>query len=509
MILNAKFASGREPVSSACRAAEPRSARLVLGLIAAAAAVAVGLPIGATGEINGGARRDTGAAPGRGGSRTLVLALDGVPFRLVERARARGAFGGWPAPVPLVAPFPTMTNVSFSSMLRPFGVARAAGYEVQHYSPDENGVVGGTLFGYRKRLFPWRKGFDIVSRSVGAKVAVYAAPRRKLTSGLAEIEQALAESPCELFLAHLGSTDAVQHLRGDEVGLELLLEVDRWLVRLTERHAAEHGGPLRLVLLSDHGNTAGKVRGIRGLRRHLRQAGLRSARRLEHPDDVIAPTFGVVGYGALYTRTGLAERAARAVSGHPAVALAAWRSAADEVRVISRRGSGRVRWRETNGRRELAYGWLEGDPLELAAAVASMRAGGLVDGEGFASEAAWLERTVEGPFPDAPRRLVDAFAEAPVETPATVLFSLLPGRAWGWQSAAASSWLAGGRLEGTHGGLDRESTLGFYISNTEDLSRGGPVVAEEALLPLRDTWRRAAACREINLGEHGGARGGR
>ena len=31
------------------------------------------------------------------GPRTLVLALDGIPFRTVERARLEGAFEGWPA----------------------------------------------------------------------------------------------------------------------------------------------------------------------------------------------------------------------------------------------------------------------------------------------------------------------------------------------------------------------------------------------------------------------------
>jgi hypothetical protein len=124
-----------------------------------------------------------------------------------------------------------------------------------------------------------------------------------------------------------------------------------------------------------------------------------------------------------------------------------------------------------------------------------MRAAGLVSEEGYASERAWLEGTIDAALPDAPRRLVNAFVEGPVEHPATVLFSLRPGRAWGWQSAIASSWLAGGRLEGTHGGLDHDSTVGFFISNAPELSRQRPVAAEEALLPLRETWVRGATCR--------------
>jgi hypothetical protein len=35
--------------------------------------------------------------------RTLILALDGVPFRVVERARDRGAFAGWPPTSRLIA----------------------------------------------------------------------------------------------------------------------------------------------------------------------------------------------------------------------------------------------------------------------------------------------------------------------------------------------------------------------------------------------------------------------
>ena len=84
----------------------------------------------------------------------------------------------------------------------------------------------------------------------------------------------------------------------------------------------------------------------------------------------------------------------------------------------------------------------------------------LVDGLAVAEEAeggghdvvGLLEASVDSPYPNAPRRLVDSLARAFVANPASVVFSMKPGYAWGWQSAYASSFIWGGRLEGTHGG---------------------------------------------------------
>jgi hypothetical protein len=62
---------------------------------------------------------------------------------------------------------------------------------------------------------------------------------------------------------------------------------------------------------------------------------------------------------------------------------------------------------------------------------------------------------------------------------------------WGWKSAHIGSWLTGGKLEGTHGGMDSDSSLGFFLSQELELYPGPAVRAGDVLLPFVDAWRRA------------------
>ena len=397
--------------------------------------------------------------------RTLVLALDGIPYRVMLEARAAGAFAEWPEPRPLVAPFPSLTNVSFSAMLAAHGTFAARGYEVQHYDPERNKIVGGNPGHYAGNLFAWREAFDVTGRTVRSKLAAYTIPLRKFRDELRKTEATLLDSRREVVLAHLGSTDALQHLRGDPATLALVRELDPWITGLRERHRAAHGRPLRVMLLSDHGNSLRKIRGVGGIRRRLRDAGLRTVKRLERPDDVVAATFGLVGYGALFTAPDNASRAARAVAGHAQIELAVWREGPDTVAVASAEGLARIRWREGEAGRELAYFPGEADPLRLRPVLAEMRRDHLVDEEGWAPDADWFDATVEHAYPDPLHRLVEGLTGKHLESHATVLFSLSPGYSWGMRTARASSKLRGGRLEGTHGGLDAESSLGFVMTD--------------------------------------------
>ncbi len=226
------------------------------------------------------------------------------------------------------------------------------------------------------------------------------------------------------------------------------------------------------------------MRNVKGLRRSLRKAGFRMTKKLARSRDVVAPTFGMVNYGALFLAPEDAEEAAHAIVGHESVELAAWKSAPGRIEVISPGASGVLRWIATPDGLRSAYSFEEGDPLSLESALAELRRGGLVDAAGFAHEDDWLRVTVSGRFPDAPRRLIDALTGPFVENHATVIFSMRPGHAWGWKSARFLAWLSGGRLEGTHGGLDRDSTLGFFMTDDPEIAPGGPLRADRAMAAL-------------------------
>lgn len=436
--------------------------------------------------------------------RTLVLALDGVPFRAVQKARAQGAFAGWPETRPLVTPFPSMTNVGFTAILQPFGASPIAGYEVRHWDPHANRIRGGGPTGrkeHRDKLvgFEWRSHFQVAPEGNLAKAGIYFIPKRYALTELDQVEALVLEHPSELMLALVSATDSLTHFHGDDAIVSVVRRIAERVDALARAHEQRYGRPLRVVMLSDHGNVEQKVRTPGLTRDLLREAGLQPVRSLEGERDVVGVTYGVVGYGALYLDPKLAETAARAVLGHPGVHVAAWTSAEDEVRLVSRAGEARIRWRERLGQLELAYDVDRGEPFGYAAIRAGMRDQGLFDDEGFASAEDWFEWTALSEYPDALRRLVNSLTGTWVATPATVIFSFYPGWAWGAQAAQAGAWLLGGKLEATHGALDRESTLGFFLRSDGEAPPELVLHAERVLAEFADL----APCMDASLFDGG------
>lgn len=433
-----------------------------------------------------------------GTARTLLLALDAVPYRVAAAAVAAGAFAGWTRPSALVAPFPSLTHPGFAALFAPFGVAPSWGYEVRHFDREANRVVGGNPLTYRHRVPPWAVLLDAPHRGVVAKVANYVSSPRAARREVAQAVEAVLASPHDVVLAYVGATDGVTHLYPDDSLVQLLVGLDAVLADLTRRHAAERRRPLRLVLFSDHGCGRAPVHYTGSLRPLLRDAGLRVVDRLERPDDVVAPTFGIVNYGASFQLDGTpADAAAEALSAHPAVELAAYLPRPGTVQVLGHAGRCRVRWRGSGLASTFCYDDDGGDVLGLDEAVRRLDEAGRLDADGYAAADEWLQATAGAAYPDPLRRLVDALAGDRVRSRASVLLSLGPGWSWGWRSAFAGGMVRSGRLKGTHGGLDRESTLGFLLVSDPTVGVPAVVAADRALAPfaadvLADRARRSA-----------------
>jgi hypothetical protein len=407
-----------------------------------------------------------------------------VPYRVVVEAVRRGAFTGWGEPTAVVAPFPTVTHVAFASLLEPFGVAPSLGYELRHFDTTENTTVGGRALEYGAEVPPWFEFFDLPHRSLTAEVANYATPRRAARNAVDEIEHEALLAYRDVVSAYVGATDGLMHLAGDEHMVELLVELAGMLADLRRRHQETRGRPLRIVLFSDHGCGNTKVHHAEGIDRILREAGLHVVRQLAGPDDVVAPKFGLVNFGALFVQDpDRAGTAADAIARHHAVELAVYAPAPDVVEVVSHRGRGRCRWIDDGpgGATRSRYEDDGGDPLRLAAATARLATAGRLDADGYAADDDWLVETAFEPFPDPLRRLRRAMTGDRVRSRASVLYSLGPSWAGGWHSAVVGSWMRGGRLEGTHGGLDGASSLGFLLVADPTFDQPPVVRAEDAL----------------------------
>ncbi len=410
--------------------------------------------------------------------------MDAVPFRIARAAAGRGAFAGWGGPAALVAPFPTVTHVGFAALFAPFGVPPSDGYEIRYFDRAANRTVGADPLTYRHDVPPWGELLDSPHRSLVTKIANYVSPRGAARLELDEVERDLLVTDLDPLVAYIGATDGLMHLADDAAALTYLLHLDQRLADLRARHLAARGWALRVVLFSDHGCGRHKIHHAVGLPRLLQRAGLRPSAQLEGPDDVVLPEFGLINMAVLFLADpARAAPAAQAVAAHPAVDLAAWAPAPDRVDVVGRAGACTVRWRRQVDGLLLAAHDRAGDVLGLAGPRAALAVRGALDDEGYARDDDWLAATAGADFPDPLRRLVDALTGDRVRNRADVLVSLDPSWAVGWRSALLGASVRGGRLEGTHGGLDRESTLGLLAVSDRDQPLPAALRAEVALAP--------------------------
>lgn len=395
--------------------------------------------------------------------RRLLVCLDGVPFDIIERARSRGMFDSFNNPSRLLSPFPTMTNVALSTMLR---ATPPAGYESLYFDRTTRRLAGGM----RKYVGP-RGAHDHPSDYMDAldyqeplpcEFLVYAAPERICAADVARFAGRFRDAePDKDFFAFLKATDGLLHIRGAECLERALVDLDRELRDVRARC----GDDTEIMLFSDHGMNLVENHRV-PLRKHLEAQGFRLSNELDarDPRQIVVPAFGLCGYVAIYCQD-------EAVSNEVADALASLRGVdfsvtrdESDARVVSMRGVARIRRRAANGETSYAYQAERGDPLRLHDARSALEREDLNDESGYASGDAWFRATAAHEYPDAPANIYGSISDARVAHTADVLVSLCDGYYYG---ATLFGHLAR-RLLATHGNALADSSNAFLMSTHRD-----------------------------------------
>jgi hypothetical protein len=345
-------------------------------------------------------------APGSDPERTLILAIDGIPYDVFAGIQREGRFAGFFPASRMVAPFPSLTDVSFTALLQ---TAPSAAYEDKYYDREAGEVRGGLgerIAGDYRALAPFHAVFDWEQPGTWGG-AVYLVPGRVAEAELVTAAKFIRESDDPELVVYLGSTDGLGHEEGWEALRGHLRRIDEVLTGLL----AEGAGSRRVVLLSDHGMSDGGSRRF-DLERALERGGYRLAERIEGPADVVVPAYGLIGSIQLYTECGEEEPVARAIVAAEGVDFAAW-LAGDRVEAVDAAGSA--------------------DPLDRPAEL----------------------------YPDL-RRRVSAGLRYPTPHPANVFVSLKTG--WHYGLALFEPFVS---LAGTHGAATYDQSVGFVASSVD------------------------------------------
>jgi len=387
--------------------------------------------------------------------RHLVLCLDGVPYELVRDLYDRGLLRTFYPPTPLVSVFPASSDMSFHRIL---GGDPPVGFESRYYDDETGRIEGGNLAYVRGTNEPWDEFLDYRLNHLHSAIQ-FTSPRRYFKYEIETLVERFSESQKRVFVAYFPSMAGLGTRYGRTGYVAALMELER----ATRQLIVDSEGRVTVTMLADHGQTLVPPDRL-DLEAFLEERGFRVVKKLARERDVVAVTFGILTYAAIHTRA--AQEVAEAVVELPQVDLATY---VDGDAVVVVRSQGRASIRRRDGR--YRYEVIEGDPLRLLETIDRLKQEGHVDAEGYVDDQALFQATATAEYPDACKRLWQAFHGLTKHSP-DVIVSLkdnwcFGGKFFGWLTPVIS----------THAGLNYHNSVTFVMSTAGQLS--GPIRVDD------------------------------
>lgn len=399
---------------------------------------------------------------------TLYVLLDGVPYNVICDLVEEGKMLGFTPPSRVISTFPTTTISAFTGMFRPLGALQPEGYDNQHFSYQENRIKGSMIrhiVSDEERTF--ESFLDYKRENVWAKILIYLAPGVSSYTDLRRLEKTLWQNPRDSSVfAYIAGTDGSAHVLGEKRLKRLVTGIISHVNLISRRFEKKFNRRLEVVVLSDHGFHFSRLKAISNgrLRRSFAAAGFRLEKRIVDDKSVVSIPWGNISGTGFFTRPENAAEMASVVSGVRGVDLVFYAGDGFVSVLSGKRGLAQVDF-DGDGKR-FRYQMITGDPLDYAGAAEELKRAGKMDRNGFASDRDWFLKTASHYYPDAFKRLYDAFHRL-VKNPATILVSTEPDYEIGSALTRTLARLRGG-LKGTHGGLFYNASDAFVTTNRAD-----------------------------------------
>ena len=397
----------------------------------------------------------------------FIVALDGVPYELVEELYQQGRFRLFHPPSRVITCFPGMTNPAFQQI---FGGEKPIAYESKYFDRKRNHLIGGNDLYLSGQAANWAKSLDYhCSPKLGA--LSYIKPDMVFKYELQQSTDVFRKAQKDTKTVYLVATAGLGTIGGQEAILKYLRTIDQWC----EQIVYERRGKVKISLLADHGHSAsGQGRIL--FKKLLKENGYRLTDRLEEAGDVVTVEFGLVSYAAYYTDE--PAGVATALLTDPRTILACYplvkeRTAADGLDVVVRTTDGKATVRKKQGR--FGYEVEYGDPLELSDIIEQLRRKGRIDSDGFIDDRVMFEATLNHTYPDPLRRVWQAF-NGLVEKPADLVICLKDG----WVHGSGLFYSVIGKVASTHGSLNQSNSVTFAMTMLGELP---PALRLEEVMP--------------------------
>ncbi len=388
----------------------------------------------------------------------IVIALDGVPFQVVEAMWREGHFRLFPAPTRTVGTYPSMTDLCYNELLH---TSPSPGLQAKYYDCKKNDIVGGTGNYLSGENSPWEARLDYRFRiSAWRNAYAYTYPWKLFNEELAGMKRVFDEASGPVTKIGYSFVTAGIGTRFGEKGMHDYLEV---IERFAQQITYQRRGKVSITLTADHGHNMQAGKWV-SFKKYLEGRGWRIRDSISNDNDVATVEFGLVTYAAFNTCK--PEKLAVDLMGHETVDLVTY-SEGDVVMVI--RGTEKARitagpQKDANGRPTACrYEPLRGDPLHYGPVIEKLKVAGKVSADGFVNHDACFLETLDHEYPDAPWRIWTGFHYL-VSNPANVIASLKDP----WFNGSAFFNFMVTDLS-SHGSLNRLNSETFVLSNRKEL----------------------------------------
>lgn len=388
----------------------------------------------------------------------IIVCVDGVGYSTILKMREEGRFKMFQEPSRMISPFPTLTNLSLSSIMNPVGAIETAGYEDNYFDWDSNKLKGGLIDRFNESSFikgTFRELFDYHPSAIKSGLGYALPPFSTYLESISDVlrlKQKINSSREPVFFAYTGATDSLAHLGGEKMVRGFLRYLDDALTDIVK----DSKGQTQVTLFSDHGNHYRKYKRA-GLKETLRRGGFKIENKINDDRSIVMPQFGLIGCALLFSREKNEEEIAARVSKLEGVDFAAYEDNGI-VYLISNNGTATIEKQGQKFRYKSA-----GDPLDLLSVQRELNKQRKTDEDGFASDEDWFSFSSNNEKPDAIRRVYDGVTSL-VKNRATVIVNFEDGYYSGSKVLDIFAF-----LQATHGNLGKEQSLGFVMNTEKDL----------------------------------------
>ncbi len=404
-------------------------------------------------------------------SQTIILGVDGLSYAAFVAAQKQGLFKDFTNFGAHVAPFPSMTDLSWATVTHTSDIFGAAGriksVEATYFDESSQSIQGDPRDYYRRLAAPkyYMGAFESFFNPYVEALMYFPTeevPKLEIKTVIDELSSAKAKP---VMTGYVGAIDSTAHTQKDRL-FPVMRILDSEIKRLIKNYK-DKGVEVEIVLVSDHGNIGRFQEGapeqeLNGvdIAEVIKRAGLNNVQQLKDSKDVAVPLMALGTWGPVYLKDrkqmpNLIQEFKKEAWFDMAVYINRNNSADTLMTVETSTGGAKVQYDKKNG---LYYYYPEkGNPLEIPKEYHSTKAAP----KAMKADQV-LKITALTKYPDSIFRLIESASERNFDFPDFIL-TLKDGN---YIKSALGGFT---KMYRTHGSLTAASSFGLVASNKRQI----------------------------------------